>query len=106
MSIQANMLELTSPVKPGLVHAPTTHSASVELQKLLALDQRAHHVFVNDFGFYNHLSHHLVAAYDLGAPPALMRLIYENTEKILRPRNPHKLTLSSCKGPSEFEVWI
>ncbi|KAJ7254757.1 hypothetical protein C8J57DRAFT_1473433 [Mycena rebaudengoi] len=60
----------------------------LELQNLLVLDQRAHHVFFNDFGFHNHLSHHLVAAYDLGAPPALMRLIYENTEKILRPMNP------------------
>ncbi|KWU42821.1 hypothetical protein RHOSPDRAFT_20535, partial [Rhodotorula sp. JG-1b] len=35
------------------------------------------HTFFNDKGFHNHCSHHLLAAYSLGAPPALLQDILE-----------------------------
>ncbi|KAJ7282472.1 hypothetical protein C8J57DRAFT_1295466 [Mycena rebaudengoi] len=90
MSAHANGLKpgLPAPqIQAGLVHAPSTHSSAEELQKLLHRDYLKHHCFFNDLGFHNHLPHHLVAAYDMGAPPELLRAIYEDEVKVLRPLN-------------------
>ncbi|KAJ7122352.1 hypothetical protein C8R44DRAFT_876649 [Mycena epipterygia] len=73
------------PIQPGLIHSPSTHASAKVLEELLHKDYVAHHCFFNDRGFHNHLPHHLVAAYDMGAPPALLRLIYEDEARVLRP---------------------
>ncbi|KAJ7453275.1 hypothetical protein B0H11DRAFT_1741354 [Mycena galericulata] len=73
------------PIQPGLVHTPSTHEAAVVLEELLYKDYVSHHIFFNDLGFHDHLSHHLVSAYDTGAPPALLKLIYKDVSQIMRP---------------------
>ncbi|KAF7346761.1 hypothetical protein MSAN_01814600 [Mycena sanguinolenta] len=73
------------PLRPGLMNSASTHSAAKVLEELLHRDYVTHHCFFNDRGFHNHLPHHLVAAYDMGASPALMRLIYEDSAPILLP---------------------
>lgn len=55
------------------------------MEELLHRDYASHHCFFNDLGYHNHLSHHLVAAYDMGAPPALLRMIYDEEAGIQRP---------------------
>ncbi|KAJ6462261.1 hypothetical protein C8R47DRAFT_924075, partial [Mycena vitilis] len=55
------------------------------LEELLHKDYVSHHCFFNDLGFHNHLPHHLVAAYDMGAPPTLLKQIYEDLAPTLRP---------------------
>ncbi|KAJ6454209.1 hypothetical protein C8R45DRAFT_1038361 [Mycena sanguinolenta] len=74
-------------LRPGLMNSASTHSAAKVLEELLHRDYLAHHCFFNDRGFHNHLPHHLVAAYDMGASPALMRLIYEDLAPTLLPIN-------------------
>ncbi|KAJ7501933.1 hypothetical protein B0H11DRAFT_1855201, partial [Mycena galericulata] len=73
------------PIQPGLIHTPSTHDAAVILEQLLYKDYVTHHCFFNDRGFHNHLPHHLVAAYDMGATPALLKVIYEDLAPTLRP---------------------
>ncbi|KAJ7101270.1 hypothetical protein B0H15DRAFT_927127 [Mycena belliarum] len=73
-----------APIQPGLVRVPTTYAATEALRDLLRHDFVSHHCFFNDQGFHNHVGHHLVSAYDLGAPPALLKRIYEATD-YLRP---------------------
>ncbi|KAJ7437915.1 hypothetical protein B0H11DRAFT_2359306 [Mycena galericulata] len=73
------------PIQPGLVHTPSTHEATVVLEELLCKDYVSHHIFFNDLGFHDHISHHLVSAYDMGASPALLKLIYQNVSQIMRP---------------------
>ncbi|KAJ7464151.1 hypothetical protein FB451DRAFT_1403516 [Mycena latifolia] len=75
------------PIQPGLIHSPSTHASAQVLEELLHKDYVSHHCFFNDAGFHNHLSHHLVAAHDMGAPPALLKLIYDDEARILRPVN-------------------
>ncbi|KAJ6627656.1 hypothetical protein B0H10DRAFT_2161041 [Mycena sp. CBHHK59/15] len=75
------------PVEPGLIHSPSTPSSADVLQQLLHKDFLTHHCFFNDAGFHNHLQHHLVAAYDMGAPQELLRIIYADEASILRPLN-------------------
>ncbi|KAJ7088222.1 hypothetical protein C8R43DRAFT_298022 [Mycena crocata] len=74
-----------APIQPGLIHSPSTHSSAKTLEELLHKDYVTHHCFFNDLGFHNHLGHHLVAAYDMGAPPELLKIIYEDEARILRP---------------------
>ncbi|KAJ6564198.1 hypothetical protein B0H19DRAFT_942204 [Mycena capillaripes] len=73
------------PLQPGLIHTASTHASGETLQQLLHKDYISHHCFFNDLGFHNHLPHHLVAVYDLGAPPALLKQIYEELAPTLRP---------------------
>ncbi|KAJ7717349.1 hypothetical protein B0H16DRAFT_1701012 [Mycena metata] len=75
------------PIQPGVVHSAATYSSAKVLEELLHKDYVSHHCFFNDLGFHNHLPHHLVAAYDMGAPPALLKLIYEDLAPTLRPIN-------------------
>ncbi|KAF7344235.1 hypothetical protein MVEN_01714700 [Mycena venus] len=72
-------------LRPGLIHSATTHSSSQALEELLHQDYVTHHCFINDLGFHNHVPHHLVAAYDMGATPTLLKLIYDRLEPTLRP---------------------
>ncbi|KAJ7046092.1 hypothetical protein C8F04DRAFT_987792 [Mycena alexandri] len=72
-------------VRPGLIHSASTDASAQVLGDLLRKDYVAHHCFFNAKGFHNHLGHHLVAAYDLGAPPALLKIIYEDEAPAQRP---------------------
>ncbi|KAJ7476296.1 hypothetical protein B0H11DRAFT_1727341 [Mycena galericulata] len=85
------------PIQPGLLHTPSTHEATVVLEELLYKDYVSHHIFFNDMGFHDHLSHHLVSAYDMGASPALLKLIYKDVSQIMRPldRNEADMTESN-----------
>ncbi|KAJ7769527.1 hypothetical protein B0H16DRAFT_1882000 [Mycena metata] len=75
-----NVLRLSSTIA-------ATYSSAKVLEGLLHKDYVSHHCFFNGLGFHNHLPHHLVAAYDMGAPPALLKLIYEDLAPTLRPIN-------------------
>ncbi|KAJ7171301.1 hypothetical protein C8R46DRAFT_948374, partial [Mycena filopes] len=75
----------SQPIHPGLVHRASSPSATKVLEELLHRDYAEHHCFFNEKGFHNHLGHHLVAAYDLGAPAALLQKIYDNEAPTLLP---------------------
>src|ERR1700759_4613277 len=65
-------------VKPGILSLPSSPSSLLTLQKLLTKDHESHHCFFNPIGLHNHLSHHLLAAFDLGAGEGLLQAIYES----------------------------
>ncbi|KAJ2357273.1 hypothetical protein GGF43_001560 [Coemansia sp. RSA 2618] len=60
----------------------TTHREAV---RLCARDFLEHHVFFNDRGFHNHLSHHLLAVYTLGAPVKRLQDIFDLNKSMLLP---------------------
>lgn len=78
---------LPETVTPGILHLPSSDGAQAKkaLETLLAQDRESHHCFFNPAGFHNHLSHHLLAAYDLGASAELLEAIYENEKANLLP---------------------
>ncbi|KAK7046390.1 hypothetical protein R3P38DRAFT_2873562 [Favolaschia claudopus] len=84
MSPQAISPPTPQPVRPGLTNFAVTPAATAALRELLHKDYVSHHCFFNDLGFHNHLPHHLVAAYDLGASPPLLELIYKDEAPTLR----------------------
>ncbi|KAJ6549823.1 hypothetical protein B0H19DRAFT_1264730 [Mycena capillaripes] len=73
------------PLQLGLLHTASTNAARRTLEELLHKDYVSHHCFFNDLGYHNHLPHHLVAVYDMGAPPALLTQIYKELAPTLRP---------------------
>jgi len=48
-------------------------------------DAESHHCFFRATGFHNHLSHHLLAVYDLGASAGLLQKIYADEATSQRP---------------------
>ncbi|KAJ7689939.1 hypothetical protein B0H17DRAFT_1160060 [Mycena rosella] len=78
------------PLKPGLVNLPGATPASAALVvELLRQDFQAHHCFFNDQLFHDHLSHHILALHDLGAPTELIRAMHDVELAMQRPLHPN-----------------
>ncbi|TFK41518.1 hypothetical protein BDQ12DRAFT_645990 [Crucibulum laeve] len=72
--------------RKGLVNLPgITPDAKRLVEILLSQSAQRHHCFFQASGVHNHLNHHLLAAYDLGASPSLLQQIYDEEERIQRP---------------------
>lgn len=70
----------------GILNLPGSTLASKKVtETLLAKDFDLHHAFFNARGFHNHLSHHMLAAYDLGASAEQLKAIYEDNASYQRP---------------------
>ncbi|KIJ21191.1 hypothetical protein PAXINDRAFT_107074 [Paxillus involutus ATCC 200175] len=79
-------LKLPTTINPGLVNIPGHDSEAQEVvESLLEQDRQTHHCLFNSRGFHNHLSHHLLAAYDLGAPASVLQAIYDIKSADQRP---------------------
>ncbi|KZV69525.1 hypothetical protein PENSPDRAFT_652277 [Peniophora sp. CONT] len=65
-------------IAKDVLTVPGTTPASTDLaERLLEQDREEHHCYFGPVPFHNHLSHHVLAAYDLGAPPALLQQMYD-----------------------------
>ncbi|TDL15119.1 hypothetical protein BD410DRAFT_733140 [Rickenella mellea] len=77
-----------SGLRQGLLHLPgSTYETKTTLERLLAEDLEKHHCFYTPIRFHNHLNHHLLAAYDMGAPATLLQKIYDQESPSLSPIN-------------------
>ncbi|VDB87475.1 unnamed protein product [Peniophora sp. CBMAI 1063] len=66
-------------IAKDVLTVPGATPASTDLaERLLEQDREEHHCYFGPVPFHNHLSHHILAAYDLGAPPALLQTIYDD----------------------------
>ncbi|KAH7891027.1 hypothetical protein F5I97DRAFT_1934109 [Phlebopus sp. FC_14] len=79
---------LPASIKPGLVCFPGRDpEAQRVVERLLEKDREKNHCYFNSRGFHNHLSHHLLASYDLGAPAQVLQAIYSAEDCSQRPIN-------------------
>ncbi|EJD03460.1 uncharacterized protein FOMMEDRAFT_108695 [Fomitiporia mediterranea MF3/22] len=75
-------------ISQGLLHLPgSNHETKALVQKLLEEDLKKHHCFYGKPGFHNHLPHHLLALYDLGAPAKVMQDMYNLEAEVQSPIN-------------------
>ncbi|EED83969.1 predicted protein [Postia placenta Mad-698-R] len=65
-----------SPLCPGRFPG-ITHASKVAVTEVLKANHLERHSFTNEHGFHNHASHHLLAAFALGAPARVFSAIYE-----------------------------
>ncbi|KAI5120443.1 hypothetical protein M0805_009905 [Coniferiporia weirii] len=70
---------LTPLLSPG--RSPASTDALLELLKC---NHEQFHIFFNEKGFINHITHHLYANYALGAPPEALEAVYKAEEKSQR----------------------
>ncbi|KAG8918387.1 hypothetical protein FRC00_012533 [Tulasnella sp. 408] len=65
-----------------------------ELATLLRLNNENHHIYFNDRGFHNHLTHHLFAAYAMGCPDEVLHAAYKLHADYQRPafQSPDEIT--------------
>lgn len=74
----------TSPSAPT-PNAGITPESTATLTRLLKENHKRFHIFFNDKGFHNHLSHHLFAAYGLGAPGHILQAAFDEHASYQRP---------------------
>ncbi|EMD39980.1 hypothetical protein CERSUDRAFT_112224 [Gelatoporia subvermispora B] len=76
------MSTLPSTISQGLLNFPgATPESKATAERLLEEDRNRHHCFWGKVGFHNHLSHHILAVYDLGASSKLLQAIYDDEAK-------------------------
>ncbi|KAJ7102780.1 hypothetical protein C8R44DRAFT_945546 [Mycena epipterygia] len=73
------------------------HGGFAVFAELLRKDYEEHHCFWAGSGLHNHLSHHLLAAHDLGAPASLLRAIFKNEVGMQQPAYPDYLAFFACE---------
>ncbi|KAI0670778.1 hypothetical protein C8Q78DRAFT_1069524 [Trametes maxima] len=89
---------LPATIRQGLLNLPgATWETKRTVERLLEDDREKRHCFTNQLGFHNHLSHHLLAAYDLGAPSAVLQKIYNLEDEGL----PWNVDHQEGAGPGE-----
>ncbi|RYP56837.1 hypothetical protein DL771_011612 [Monosporascus sp. 5C6A] len=83
----ASKIQIT-PENTGLWHIKQSEPAAKKATELLQKDLETHHVFFNDDGFHNHISHQILALYGIGAPPESLEKAYKVNEGYQRPAAP------------------
>ncbi|KAI5792688.1 hypothetical protein FPQ18DRAFT_389265 [Pyronema domesticum] len=77
-TIPVGTVHLTAP-NGGLLSLPGITPASAKAASdCLTENHNAHHIFFNSDGFHNHISHYLLALYDLGASASLLTRSYHH----------------------------
>ena len=74
-----------APDNTGLWNIKQSDAAAKKTSELLQKDFETHHVYFNDSGFHNHISHHLLSLYGTGASPETIEKGYKDNSSYQRP---------------------
>ncbi|PQE28606.1 hypothetical protein CJF32_00005695 [Rutstroemia sp. NJR-2017a WRK4] len=66
-------------------YKPQDKETAAKTSELLQENHEKHHVFFNQSGFHNHIVHHLLTLYGLGAPANIIEKHYKNNASYQRP---------------------
>ncbi|KAI1342222.1 HypA protein [Xylariaceae sp. FL0016] len=69
-----------APDNTGLWQIQQSQDAAKRVTELLQEDFESHHCFFNQNGFHNHISHHVLALYGLGASPSELMQGYDDNK--------------------------
>ncbi|XHF99203.1 hypothetical protein AWENTII_002710 [Aspergillus wentii] len=85
------------------VRADAAQAASEVLQE----DLEKHHTIFNDQGFHNHIVHHILTIYSLGASPEDIRAAYDQNKTYQRPNPPvNENVVQSLGDKTEFKNYF
>jgi hypothetical protein len=66
-----------------------------------------HHIFFNDIGFHNHIVHHILTLYGLGAPASQIEEHYKRNSEYQRPPYPvEERTVTDMALPGHFQKYM
>lgn len=86
---------------------PQTAEAAAKASELLQENHDKHHIFFNKDGFHNHIVHHLLSLYGLGAPADVIEQRYK--ENASYQRSPFQLderVLEDLNNPENFKKYL
>ncbi|KIW01608.1 uncharacterized protein PV09_07080 [Verruconis gallopava] len=88
---------------PGMEDEENAKKASELLQR----NHQEHHIFFNREGFHNHIVHHILTLYALGADPAQLQRHYDANALYQRPTMPvHESDVEAMSDPSKFQRYL
>ncbi|KAI0515408.1 HypA protein [Xylaria bambusicola] len=108
----ANKLHLTTmatahkihitPDNTGLWSIKQTNAGAKKTTELLQNDLEKHHCFFNNMGFHDHISHHLLALYGIGASADHIQMAYDDNTNYQKAQ--YEVHPDQVKELKDFEV--
>lgn len=100
-------VELT-PATAGVYHAAAiTQESAKTSSELLQKNHDDHHIYTNTSGFHNHIAHHLLTFFALGATPEQIQRAFDNNKGAQRHQLPvNKRNVRSMADPAEFKRFL
>lgn len=99
-----------TPETTGVLHIPTSQFSQDSCKRASELLQKNHdqfHMFFNASGFHNHIAHHLLTIFALGATAPQIQKAYDDNADYQRPQFPvDKDTVSSMSDPDVFAKYL
>ncbi|RDL40920.1 uncharacterized protein BP5553_00899 [Venustampulla echinocandica] len=92
----------------GIVkNKPQTAEAASKVSELLQQNHEKHHVFYNEMGFHNHIVHHMLTIYGLGAPVSIIEKRYAENASYQRPPMTEKdKVVADLRSPATFSKYL
>ncbi|KAL4778098.1 hypothetical protein BJX76DRAFT_363056 [Aspergillus varians] len=84
----AKKIHLSLQTDTGAWSTGITESSAKAASEVLQEDLEKHHVYFNNMGFHNHIPHHILTIYALGASPTEIRAAYDRNKTYQRPALP------------------
>lgn len=80
---------------------------AAKVSELLQENHDQHHIFFNDDGFHNHIVHHLLTLYSVGAPASVIEKHYKNNASYQRPPMPlEERVVQDMSNPDHFQKYL
>ncbi|GES65729.1 hypA-like protein [Aspergillus terreus] len=93
-----------SPSDTGVYSFGVREDSARVASELLQKNMEKHHIYFNDRGFHNHIVHHLLSIYALGATPAQLQDAYDRNKTYQRPAMPtDEKVVESLRNDASFE---
>ncbi|KAG0646521.1 Questin oxidase [Hyphodiscus hymeniophilus] len=92
----------------GVVHnKPQNEETAARTSELLQENHDKHHIFFNQDGFHNHIAHHLLTLYGLGAPTSVIEKQYKHNVDYQRPNMPVEDSIvEDMSNPEHFQKYL
>lgn len=92
----------------GIVkNQPPTEESAAKASELLQENHEKHHIFFNQEGFHNHIVHHLLTLYGLGAPASVIEKQYQHNASYQRPNYPvQERNVEDMSNPEHFQKYL
>ncbi|KAL2851188.1 hypothetical protein BJY01DRAFT_209318 [Aspergillus pseudoustus] len=99
----ARKIHLSPLTDSGVWSTGVTEGSARAASEVLQEDLEKHHVFFNNMGFHNHIVHHILTLYALGASPADIQAAYDRNKTYQRRTMPvNEKVVQSLSEKSEY----
>ncbi|KAL8827789.1 MAG: hypothetical protein Q9191_002978 [Dirinaria sp. TL-2023a] len=92
----------------GEFHVPgISPESAAKASEVLQENHELHHIFRNAAGFHNHLVHHILTLYALGATPEQIERHYNNNKTAQRPQQPlHNRVAEELRDSERYQEYL